>query len=497
LQGHLSDYQGYSRKYDSFFPLKPAKSINEAKFEIREIALNDQTFSMQLDSDEDVSNENALYEKATQRYEALARAERTRKNMIHNNTFQVKDGESVEVNLRVVFPGKEDKTDSESLKHQTDCVLCYSSKDSDLRLEEPLKLPSLNVKWHEEDEDSIQDYLDEEVAATGKRRSRRAEIANQKKASARILSEMLHTLEFIEEYNNGFQSEKDDEDEDDDVGDEDETDLANEDGGSALNRKRRSKASLKRDGKKARPCMADDDEELELEACKPPFEPLTHEYHLERYADFVTQSRSMYRIESTKDISKVKEDIFNLLNTSTFLEELCADEDVTAEEKWMTKGIRGYMRKAEQEKLEKREFEEKRQYRLGLGLGLGLGKRKRMTPQEREWKEIAVRPFHCITDAKKMPKNLEGCLHKQDCFICAPVLHAERPYEKDDTIFNPSFRRVEEDVYLESCGELGNRSGNRKSQRESQQNASILKLSELFHTFQFIEKYNEGMIKDA
>jgi hypothetical protein len=467
------------------------------------MTINHQKLSLQDDRDEEISDENALYEKGIQRYDGLAEIERSRRRRNHCNAIPANCDENPIERRCFVFIGNDEKSDP--CKLGTDCTLCSTSKASELAIPESSNLPCPYFKFHEEDEDSIQNYIDEDGKGTGKRRSRTAEIALQKKASIRILSEMLHTLAFIEGYNNGFQSEiEDDEEEEEnddtedysDEADEDGSDLGNGDGSPIMKRKRIASVSLKSEGKKARVSV---NEESKVEAFLPPFYPLAHQGHLERFAEFARHSRSFDRIQSKKDIAKVNEEILKILSTSTFLKKFCADDDVLAEEKAMTKGIRSYARKSEQEKMEKREFEEKRQYKLGLGLGIGLGKRRR-SPEETELKEIMSRPFRCITPRGKMPSDLEVCPFGFECLICAPVLHAERPYEQDGTIYNPTFRIMVDNAYARDLIEnekIGKRGGNGRAQRELQQNASTLMLSELFHTFQFIENYNQGMIESG
>jgi len=75
-KGHISDYHGFSRKYENFFPLKSVKSVPEIQAEIRS-TLNDVLPSI---DDDDVSEELAIYERAIQRYEAMARNERSRRS---------------------------------------------------------------------------------------------------------------------------------------------------------------------------------------------------------------------------------------------------------------------------------------------------------------------------------------------------------------------------------------------------------------------------------
>jgi len=363
-----------------------------------------------------------------------------------------------------------------------------------------------NFAFIDEEEEAIHDDSDEEQGSEKKRKSRTAQIAIQKKASVRILREMFHTLSFIEEYNNGFQSEKEDEDEEE----EEETsaaELSDEEDGAegheestdrlVVNRKRKAKLLTKNAAKLSRTIKPSEKEPPE-ESFVPNYKPLSHSDHLKNYEQLAKINRYFHPITTRTSVERAKEEIRSFLDRNTAFEGLMADEEVIAEEKAMAKGFRGYSRKAEQEKMEKREFEEKRQNERWKFEYYTKRKRK-PSPQEVEWKGISSRPFHFVAPRQKYPKDLEGCPFGHRCFICAPLLHAERPYEKDE-IYNPSFREVEdEDIFMNEClmteEQSTSRSRNRAANRESQQIASSLKLSELYHTFQFIENYNKGMIE--
>ena len=146
--------------------------------------------------------ENKDYETAIQQYEILAEKERFQKGKCKNHR-----------NLGVPQESKKDAQDDMLVmfsSSEADDMLSSSETDaatkkcntSIFEVDESTLQPSINFRFFdEEDEVVFIDNEDSENKGKRKRKSRSAQIASQKKTSIRILNEMRHTLDFIEEYN--------------------------------------------------------------------------------------------------------------------------------------------------------------------------------------------------------------------------------------------------------------------------------------------------------
>jgi hypothetical protein len=501
-QGHISDYHGYARKYDNFFSLRSGESIPEVRNEIFRI-LGNSTNTPVDETDEEILNECNLYEKATERYETLAKQERTKRN----KNSEVLNVDNEEFNalkeLPLVFASNMDEEVVHCNKHDK-CQLCCSITGFPGLDESSLvAVPRFDKVVDEEDEDIEQLYADEFVEhSTTKRRSRTIQIAIQKKASANILNEMLNTFAFIEEYNNGFQGEKDEDnncscDEGNEGEDSEQEESGPDDISNADSNSKKQKAELI-----AIPASKDSISSKQNFNCEPSadvfklsFVPLTHSSLLQQYKAMKITHRSFHPLKLNADIESTKEEILSFFSANGVLEDFFVDDEIVKEERAMMKGYRVYTRKADQERMEKREYEEKRQLELRRLEYYAKRKRKPST-HEIEWKDISSRPVNFIGRGKKLPAGVDSCQFGPLCRICAPILHADHPYERDE-IFNPNFHKIEQDVSITNDGRAGTRSRNRAAERESEKISSALKLSEMFYTVEFIEKYNKGLIEST
>jgi hypothetical protein len=223
---------------------------------------------------------------------------------------------------------------------------------------------------------------------------------------------------------------------------------------------------------------------------------------MDNYAEIKAKNRFFYALNVSSTITDATQEIGALLNKpSADVEAFLADEDIALEEKALTRGIRTYSRKADQEKLEKKEFAEKQEQLLRKKEYSTANRKRKESPELMEWKMVDSRTLCFAASRRRLEKKHEPCPFGASCLICAPLLHSELPYEQRK-IFNPSFRRVDnEEAFIREreAQDFENESGRRikrTGQRDSQRTASKLKLSELSHTFEFITKYNNGMIQE-
>lgn len=497
-QGHISDYHGHSRKYEHFYPLKSGKSLQEVKYEI----IN--TLKNQIDGavggpDPDIDEEDASFLRASSTLEALSKKERTATNRKKRSHKQNKS--SLVGDLPILFQSSNETPPVEVCTTEA-CDICRRSEET-REISEHFDDFFPNFKCFDDDEEVV--VADDCGSAENerRRRSRTTQIFMQKQASARLLNEMFHTLTFIENYNGGFQEEMergssgmDDKNEGQEI-----STPPDEDDGKSLHSKRKSCSFAKSSAKRAR--TVDISEKRPLVASfDPPFEQLSHLRQLEQYADVQQQNRQIHRITLTDDVESAVKEMAPIIHREiAVLNRFTIDESVLAEERALNRGIRSYSRKADQEKMEKKEFAEKQQTLLRKYECYTTKRKKAESPQEREWKELEARTLSFVGCNGEIPDCVEACPFGSSCYVCSPVLHDEVPHQKE--VVNPCFRMIkDQDCFIKDretdvvdSSESVRLSG-RATVREALKMASILKLSELYHTCQFISRYNRGMIDD-
>jgi hypothetical protein len=445
------------------------------------------------ENDEEVIQENLEYNNVVQRYNILAERERSQRKKLNTNqaTSPQESKPDVQDNIPVMF-----------LSSNTD-LTTEKWNPSVFEVDESNLQPPINFRFFDEEDDVLVNATDDKTN-NGKRPSRTAQIASQKKTSIRILSEMLYSLDFIDKYNSKLrkgevaieEEEEDDDDEDEDEGKVEETEEVQDDekkNGSDSKKKREGKISVKKkSGRKARGARRNSTSNTKIK--KPPIEfnpafmPLAATALLANYNELQNKNRSFYPLKvkgKSRSIESTKEEIHCILDKSDALQDFLKDEETIAEEKSLGRSIRGYTRKADQEKIEKRNFEEKQknQQHEYEYYNYRKWKKSKRTPQDIEWKEIQSRPFRY----KLSEEHIETCKFEPNCPICTPILHDESPSQSKH-IFFPGVQRLD-DIPVD--GE-GNTESN--SSPEEQKLSSSLKLSELHHTLSFIQRYNNGMI---
>ncbi|KAG7349338.1 Myb-like DNA-binding protein [Nitzschia inconspicua] len=499
--GHISDYHGFGRKYEHFYPLKCGKSLQEVLAEILK-TLNDLVDETPEDLNNDFDDEYESYLKASNAITGRAKTERTRRKKgvtVQSATANVED-------LPVLFDFSQtsnldrDKFDGCTIG---DCAICELSTGprQESTHNSDSKFPQFRC-FDKDEEDIIHDHFLKEKGDK-KRPSRTAQISTQKKASAMLLNELFHTLSFIDKYNNGlFRGETTEHSIAEISGNEDHT-YSVVDVSQSCSGKRKSNCKPSFSSKRAR--VGDpSDERSPTTSLLPQFERLSHAQQMVDYIDLARNSRLFHRITLRSDVYSAIEEIATVLRQACEdLGLLAVNESILMEEKALHRVFRRYNRKADQEKMEKKEFAEKHQIVARNHAFVMAKRRKRENSHEIERKEVEIRALCFVRATEDLPATVRDCPFESACLICSPFFRRELSYEKA-VIFNPSFQKIQDHVHYvdeQEANEYRNvddtqRCNSRKAQRDKMKLSSALKLSELHRTFQFIAKYNEGMIND-
>ena len=451
------------------------------------------------ENNEEIIQENLEYNNVVQRYDISAERERSqRKKLDTNQTSSPQETKpDVQDNIPVMFSSSNADLTTEKWNPSI-----FEVDKSNLQ-------PPIDFRFFDEEDDVLVNATNDKTN-NGKRPSRTAQIASQKKTSIRILSEMLYSLDFIDKYNSKLREgevaieeeeeeeegeDGDDQEEEEEEEEEEETEEVQDDekkNGSDSNKKREGKVSVKKmSGRKARGarCISTSNTKIKkpLVEFNPAFMPLAATALLANYNELQNKNRSFYQLKvrgKSRSIESTKEAIHRILDKSDALQDFMKDEDTIAEEKSLGRSIRGYTRKADQEKIEKRNFEEKQKdQQHEYEYYNRKWKKSKKTPQDIEWTEIQSRPFRY----KLSEEHIETCKFEPNCPICAPILHDESPSQSKH-IFFPGVQRLD-DIPVNGEG-----STDSNSSPEEQKLSSALKLSELHHTLSFVQRYNNGMI---
>ena len=451
------------------------------------------------ENNEEIIQENLEYNNVVQRYDISAERERSqRKKLDTNQTSSPQETKlDVQDNIPVIFSSSNADLTTEKWNPSI-----FEVDKSNLQ-------PPIDFRFFDEEDDVLVNATNDKTN-NGKRPSRTAQIASQKKTSIRILSEMLYSLDFIDKYNSKLREgevaieeqeeeeegeDGDDREEEEEEEEEEETEEVQDDekkNGSDSNKKREGKVSVKKmSGRKARGarCISTSNTKIKkpLVEFNPAFMPLAATALLANYNELQNKNRSFYQLKvrgKSRSIESTKEAIHRILDKSNALQDFLKDEETIAEEKSLGRSIRGYTRKADQEKIEKRNFEEKQKDQQHEYEYYNRKRKKsKKTPQDIEWTEIQSRPFRY----KLSEEHIETCKFEPNCPICAPILHDESPSQSKH-IFFPGVQRLD-DIPVNGEG-----STDSNSSPEEQKLSSALKLSELHHTLSFVQRYNNGMI---
>ncbi|KAL3912319.1 MAG: hypothetical protein SGILL_006932, partial [Bacillariaceae sp.] len=487
-KGHVSDYHGYGRKYEHFYPLK-GKSLADVQAEMAATIAN-RSSEVEEDpaAEAEIEEEHAAFENATKIMEKYAMEERRQKKKAIQRAARRKRSPEA-VDMPVLFSNAKEHPE---ICNDKECRFCNASPH--FAVDELALNADSRFQFYDKDDEEIIECDDgmQESESGGKRKSRTANIEVQKKASLMVMSEMLNTLSFIETYNDGFK--------------EDPARSLEEEGRSSPELSegagRDVSASMRRPRKQARNTGGRKEEPIPISTFEPLFEPLTHARLMEKYAAEKAENGFFYALDadSIEDATKKINSI--LIKPSADVEAFLADEEIAIEEKALARGIRTYSRKADQEKMEKKEFAEKQEQLQRKLEYTTANRKKKQSPEQMEYAIFSSRSLCFAKSNRRAAASHEACPAGESCLICAPVLHGELPYEQSK-IFNPSFQKVDEDTFLQereshddATEDAEKSKTNRRAGRAGQRTASKLKLSEMNHTFHFMSAYNSGMIQE-
>jgi hypothetical protein len=450
------------------------------------------------ESDKEVIQDDKDYEQAIQHYKILAEKERSRemKSKIHRNfgvPQQLKKDNLDDMLVVFSSPEVDDKFASPVAKATT--KKCNIMKTLDIDESSTLQ-PPIKFRFFDDEDDVLLNADEDKGKSTHKRKSRSAQIASQKKTSIWILNEMLHTIDFIEKYNRKSKEVQG-------VTPEVIKDVKKEgingmgkDDSPIVKKNDQRKMNAKLSNRKVQ-CGRGTSlaiNKLPIKV-KPAIVTLTAVSLLKSYKALRKRFSSFHPLHEKGDVEAIKEEIQSILDKDSLLDEFFRDNEITTEEKNLARYIRGYSSKADQEKIEKRNFEEQQKLRQHEFEYYRLRKKKK-SPQEIEWKEMSLRPIFYVMDGAPLLTRTDACSFKPNCTICDPTMDDKCC---DSTIFFPRFRRIQNNVYIPSgiepdYGTVGNDNSIFAPPSKGQKLASSLQLLELYHTLDFIENYNNGMI---
>ena len=457
--GHVSDYHGFTRNYASFVPLKFSKTLSEMQEEIQEAVNGAKKGGVEEERDEEEIAEMEDYALAIQGYQKNRRSEqrlkkrKSRQYMKEKGQRRQGSHESqVAEDLPIRFV-----TGSESMP--TEEISQSSIRVADSRL--PILCPS----FKQIESDTIEFWQDE--MEQGKRRSRRDELLEQKKISVMILREMENSLKFIEEYNNGFLVQS--------------RDMPIEEAGRTENKIEDISAL---------------DEDQPILLFSPIESKIDHAKLLSNYDELRRRFQSSFPEPIDSTLETLKNTIMRIIKG--YSETIPVDEEISREEKAQIRIRRGYNQKADQERIERKMDED--ESRLDSRVYSYMSRSRKIASERAELEQFELRPlrFHSQAILKKK-KGKGGCNLGPDCELCMPTTKTLLPptcATSKATIHNPSFRRVYPDYLYEMDDEEKQKSHRTSRIGETiyRRRVSMMKLQEMYHTLEFIEKFNKGMI---
>mmetsp|Transcript_18880 Transcript_18880/g.46779 ORF Transcript_18880/g.46779 Transcript_18880/m.46779 type:complete len:1006 (-) Transcript_18880:322-3339(-) len=456
--GHISDYHGYQRQHQSFVPLKYSGSVSETCASLEETLKELRSVSSTA-VHEGADSDQEDYDAAVLSYSAFQECERKHRSI---STLQVPpatkempfDGDFENRPFRFTSAAS---VDLNPKKRKQQCVRPHNW------------IPTPNFRSVETD--PLTFWRDTQNRA--KRPRRTAELNELKKISEMMLSEMYHTLRFIEGYNEGIASELD-------IGTVADPVMCE----SHLEDTRSEVAKPSEGKKKFRKTFDSDVQSLEKSVDELPLETMFMKNHEDIRKQFISlrhlpEDSQFEALRSSIEIAIGKERV-----------RLYSDEEIVKEEKSRTRIARGYKRKSDQEKIEKKHHEDERL--LLLREFEYANRNKKASAAEIEMERFETRPIQMV-DQSRNERNTERCQLDTSCSLCTPATLSQLSAPSDDgevtIIHNPKFRRVD------LCA-VEDEDSHRGSPREADTgDASLRSLMEMQHILAFIEKYKTGMIR--
>jgi hypothetical protein len=530
--GLVSDYHGLQRRFDSsFFPLKFNTSVVEIMEAIEKTLKDAKLDEGENDNDEDaeadlkIANEyeaNAKMERAAKKRRLEKRALNIQSKALSRETVERDPVERQLIQFVTVSQCRAFENDKCGMGDA--CGFCHPKQEVSTDIP-PIRHPT----FREIDIEAfmLQEPEKEEGEKGGRRRSRTAGLIALRNLSAAMLSEMRHTLKFIEEYNRGMPKDQQDEAELDAIEEEHDKlqplsrqpfdDSEDQDTNRNLRSLRTRSASISYDDdddddddddNNGGDIDAEEEEEEEESetspeanlpqpiALVPEFVKLGHAGLVHDYQALqVKFPRYFIPLSSHDTMSSIKASIEQNLGEADAGGS--SDEEDNAVKKAYLRIVRGYQGKADQEKIEKKLHEEERQLKL-REYQYKFGHVKK-TPDEVELRKVEKRPLHFVTESQQWNQaEKNGCKIGKDCIACGHV--EESAVTQVHPIINPRFRMIDLDKLHEVENEQDNKGGkigrkSRTAELNAQKRNAARALSEIRYTLQFIDTYNDGLIK--
>lgn len=397
-----------------------------------------------------------------------------------------KQREEVFDNMLVVFPSPAAKNEiepaSDTFKKRWNMKMFESN-------ESQCSKPSRSFRLFDDNDDVVSSRIEDKTQTERKRKSRSAKIAHQKKTSNRMLQELFHTLNFIENYNRNPKC----------MVEESLVDQEKVSVDPGVNEENSAEQEYKTNTKERDTCKSETSNELDLVLTQTNA-TLSLDSLLESY-DAIRSRFSLKRSLDRKDeIEAMKQKIQSILDKEPLFHDFVTNEEIISEEKTLARRIRGYSSKSDQEKIEKRDFEEKQKLRQHEYQYYSRSRKRKKSPQDIEKEEISSRPIYFSGCSTSRLTQTDVCRFRPNCNICRPIRNGQ---SCNLAIFSPSFRRIETNINPYFRGRSGdnsprnNISSNTSSSLEGQKLGYLLQLSELYYTLDFIDEYNKGMISST
>jgi hypothetical protein len=468
--GHVSDYHGVQRQYESFFPLTLKSSAREMGKDI-ERTLEEHHFDETHESDEDVTAESIAYERALSSYAASAKKEKALIRTRHSQGRTVVH-KFIDDDLPIFFDGDEQVGMESKCPSDYACVIC----DGQAEITGGGTAPLLH-SFREVDSGPL-DFQNDQGRIEGiGRPSRRREIIMQRKASLSILYHLHHSLKFIAAYNLD--------------GEDGSHDNTNESVGSCRSSALRL---LRVPGKSNKGRLSGEKERDRAEVAQANRLVVVYDLpslslnHLKN--ECIQYSKRQENVPTVAISRKPStQSLRDFLNAVADYRPEAPSEDDRVEQRNYQRAIRSYSGKADQERIEKLRHEEEREHGM-----LHKYRARKPSPEDLERKDLETRSVLFITvrawDA--------SCLFGRFCSICSvnekSVTTKAPPCT---TVLHPSVRRVDEDIL--SRGEemlVENKDSRRKRSRDkaSLRGVEMEGLGHLHRRLDFVEQYNNGWI---
>jgi hypothetical protein len=215
--GHISDYHGFQRRHDTFFPLKFNKSVSETREAIEATLVQAEAEKVEA-NDQDIDDElrtldtiyaNSYPQKAKEEHQRKVVGGNQSDRTGHQSCLQKDHAPQPLPEARETFESRPilfSRTAKESLQDCAlgdDCDICRIILKGEGEDNVDQAKPCAKFQFIET-EDSLEFWKEDESGNTRKRPSRTSELNAYRRISVMMLREMRNTLNFIEEYNKGL-----------------------------------------------------------------------------------------------------------------------------------------------------------------------------------------------------------------------------------------------------------------------------------------------------